>query len=265
MKRICKGIVAILLVGLMCSVANADYQGVTEMDLNLRDTNGEVIDVIPSGEIVTVKGNFNETRVNVEWNEMEGNVWNKIIETAPKAITISELNLRDANGKIIKLIPAGKMVNIVQEEAKDNERTLVDFDGDIGTVITSGIKNDFIYVSIEKQRLSMYKDNNILCYGPTVTGKATDPDRATPTGVFEINYKERNRYLRGPGYKSYVHYWMPIYGGVGIHDADGWRSEYGGDIYLNNGSHGCINIPLSLAKKVYNNSYEGMTVVVSSS
>lgn len=34
-----------------------------------------------------------------------------------------------------------------------------------------------------------------------------------------------------------------------LHDLN--RSAYGGDIYINNGSHGCINLPLDVAKKIY--------------
>ena len=33
---------------------------------------------------------------------------------------------------------------------------------------------------------------------------------------------------------------MPFDGGIGFHDAS-WRDEFGGDIYLTDGSHGCIN------------------------
>ena len=63
--------------------------------------------------------------------------------------------------------------------------------------------------------------------------------------------KQKNRVLRGPGYASPVKYWMPVKGGIGIHDAR-WRKEFGGDIYLTDGSHGCINMPPSKAKELYN-------------
>jgi len=38
----------------------------------------------------------------------------------------------------------------------------------------------------------------------------------------------------------------------GFHDAT-WRSdeEFGGDTYLWNGSHGCINLPYSAAEELY--------------
>lgn len=44
---------------------------------------------------------------------------------------------------------------------------------------------------------------------------------------------------------------MPFNGGIGLHDST-WREadEYGGDVYLESGSHGCINMPLELVKTV---------------
>ena len=68
----------------------------------------------------------------------------------------------------------------------------------------------------------------------------------TSKGVFKIRGKSRNVYLIGPDYKSFVNYWMPIYGDVGLHDAS-WRWSFGGDIYTYNGSHGCVNLPMKTA------------------
>jgi lipoprotein-anchoring transpeptidase ErfK/SrfK len=55
---------------------------------------------------------------------------------------------------------------------------------------------------------------------------------------------------------------MPFNGGVGLHDADSWRSSYGGSIYKTNGSHGCINLPLSAAKTIYETVSAGWPVIV---
>ena len=35
-----------------------------------------------------------------------------------------------------------------------------------------------------------------------------------------------------------------------MHDAT-WRNEFGGNIYRTNGSHGCINLPYSIAQEIY--------------
>jgi lipoprotein-anchoring transpeptidase ErfK/SrfK len=53
---------------------------------------------------------------------------------------------------------------------------------------------------------------------------------------------------------------MPFHGNFGMHDAT-WRSEFGGDIYLTNGSHGCLNLPLDKAAELYNYLYTGYPVI----
>ena len=74
--------------------------------------------------------------------------------------------------------------------------------------------------------------------------------RATPSGTNNDYNKQRNRILRGEDYASPVKYWIPVKGAIGIHDAS-WRSTYGGQIYIRNGSHGCINTPLEQVSQLY--------------
>ena len=54
---------------------------------------------------------------------------------------------------------------------------------------------------------------------------------------------------------------MPFNGGIGLHDAS-WRSKFGGDIYVRDGSHGCINLPKNKAAELYNRIQKGCPVVV---
>lgn len=54
---------------------------------------------------------------------------------------------------------------------------------------------------------------------------------------------------------------MPFNGGVGIHDLTK-RSRFGGDIYLTNGSHGCINTPLDNVRTIYENIEVNTPIVV---
>lgn len=74
--------------------------------------------------------------------------------------------------------------------------------------------------------------------------------------------------MRGPiqsdgtyEYETDVDYWMPFNGDIGIHDMTE-RGAFGGDIYINNGSHGCINTPYDAAKQIYNIVSAGTKVVV---
>ena len=120
-------------------------------------------------------------------------------------------------------------------------------------------KGTVVEVSISKQKLWYYKNGELKMTSNVVTGTANR--HATPTGTFKIRSKSRRVYLVGPDYRSYVNYWMPIYGDIGLHDAT-WRSKFGGTIYKYNGSHGCINLPLNTAKYIYNNVPKGTKVRV---
>ena len=42
----------------------------------------------------------------------------------------------------------------------------------------------------------------------------------------------------------------------------GSRTAFGGDIYITNGSHGCVNTPLDAMKKIYDVVSYGFPVIV---
>lgn len=111
-------------------------------------------------------------------------------------------------------------------------------------------KNDigdtYIEVDIGQQKMFYFVDGELYLQTDVVTGK----NKATREEVCYVYSKQTDRILRGPGYASPVDYWMPVSGDIGIHDAS-WRDEYGGDIYLTNGSHGCINTPLDIVAQMY--------------
>jgi len=123
--------------------------------------------------------------------------------------------------------------------------------------------NTRIEVSISSQKVYYVKDGKMQLETSVVTGSSSHP---TPRGIFRLSYKERNVTLTGPNgdgtsYASKVSYWMPFNGGVGLHDAP-WRSSFGGSIYVNGGSHGCVNMPVQAAKKLYNSVEAGTLVYV---
>ena len=65
-----------------------------------------------------------------------------------------------------------------------------------------------------------------------------------------------------PLYRTPVKYWMrATWSGVGFHDAS-WQPTFGGDWYVTNGSHGCINMPSSMAKQLYNMLSVGTPIVI---
>lgn len=116
----------------------------------------------------------------------------------------------------------------------------------------------YIDISIEKQRVILFENGRKVMESACVTG-TPNRERATHYGSFRINYKQRNRILRGSQklYEAFVSYWMPFDGGIGLHDAT-WRGSFGGNIYKSNGSHGCINLPPAFAKQLYERVTVGM-------
>lgn len=121
------------------------------------------------------------------------------------------------------------------------------------------IGGTYVEVNITRQYLWFYKNGKLITQGPVVTG---NPNRghSTVTGTYMLNYKQKGATLRGANYASEVTYWMPFFGNMGIHDAS-WRHSFGGEIYKRNGTHGCINAPLYLAKTIFDNIEEGIPII----
>lgn len=123
------------------------------------------------------------------------------------------------------------------------------------------IGTSYIEIDIARQHMWLYKEGNLIVDSPVVTGNVSQGN-GTPTGVGRVWSRERNRYLTGADYRSYVNYWLPFnWSGCGIHDSS-WRSQYGGNIYKTSGSHGCVNTPPGKAKIFFDNTFHGMPVVV---
>lgn len=115
-------------------------------------------------------------------------------------------------------------------------------------------------VSISEQHMWMYQDGVLALETDVVTGNPT-LGNDTPQGAFRIRSMQEDAILRGPGYETPVDYWMVFADDVGFHDAT-WQAAFGGDLYYSVGSHGCVNMPLEEAEKLYGLIYVGMPVFV---
>lgn len=121
------------------------------------------------------------------------------------------------------------------------------------------IGGTYVEICISQQKMWCYKDGQLVVETPVVTGShATGYD--TPAGsVWAIDGKKSDYDFTL--YTAHVMFWLPFNDQVGIHDSS-WRSEYGGDIYLTNGSHGCVNTPYDAAEKIFNTVGIGDPVIV---
>lgn len=144
-----------------------------------------------------------------------------------------------------------KLGELIQKEPIYAQKAFSGNDDDIGST--------YVEINITRQHLWFYKDGKLITQGSVVTG---NPNRGNSTsiGVYMINYKQKGATLKGHNYESEVTYWMPFNGNIGIHDAS-WRYSFGSDIYKRNGTHGCVNAPLYLAKTIFDNIEDGTPII----
>ena len=112
----------------------------------------------------------------------------------------------------------------------------------------------YVELDLSRQRVWMYVNGECVLETPCVTGNVAQ-GYSTPAGIYYLTYKTMNATLEGYNYdgstySTPVTYWMPFNGGIGFHDAT-WRGSFGGNIYMTNGSHGCVNLPYWAASTLY--------------
>ena len=130
-----------------------------------------------------------------------------------------------------------------------------------------GLGGTYVEIDLTGQHLWFYQDGEQVFDTDIVSGMMT-AKRYTPPGTYTIAYKQKDRVLRGepvppdnkPEYETPVDFWMPFNGGIGMHDAT-WNPYFGGERYVWNGSHGCINLSYSAAKAMYSYVEKGTPVI----
>ncbi len=120
------------------------------------------------------------------------------------------------------------------------------------------IGDTYIELDYTNQHLYYYKAGELMLESKFVSGSINE-GWASPDGIYYIKYKDCTDYrdgkrieLSGDDYRSYVDYFIVFARNIGLHDAS-WRKakEFGGDTYIDDGSHGCINMPLDTVKALF--------------
>jgi L,D-transpeptidase catalytic domain len=119
-----------------------------------------------------------------------------------------------------------------------------------GDAITAGPV--VVVVSLQEQRVYVYRNGIRIGVTTASTGK---PGHGTPTGVFMVLQKDRNHHS-----KTYDNAPMPFterltWDGIALHAGGlpGYPS-----------SHGCVHLPSEFARRLFDASPMGMTVVIAS-
>ncbi|MDJ0615687.1 MAG: L,D-transpeptidase [Calothrix sp. MO_192.B10] len=122
------------------------------------------------------------------------------------------------------------------------------------TQTTKKSQTRWIEIDLSEQQLYGWEGKKLAYYFEISTGKKSTP---TPTGKFLIGAKYRYNRMRGSDYDiPDVPYAMYFYKGYAIHGAY-WHNKFGIPI-----SHGCVNLRVKDARKLYNWSKLGTLVVV---
>lgn len=194
--------------------------------------------------------------------DIENNVTKFVDKLAKKAkyeLTSTKFN---ATGLGTISVPFGRATYATVNTEKEIERLTKQLESKKSTrleVIYNDLPdylniNTYIELDLSRQNVWMYVNGECVVDSPCVTGNVAT-GYATPAGIYYLTYKEMNTTLEGYNadgstYSSPVTYWMPFNGGIGFHDAS-WRYSFGGNIYMTNGSHGCVNLPYWAASTIY--------------
>jgi lipoprotein-anchoring transpeptidase ErfK/SrfK len=202
---------------------------------------------------------------------------NKKIKTYGEAFGYV-MNQEETTKALVKALKAKKSATV--EVVFDSKGYTLQGENDIG--------DSYIEVNLSEQYVYAYKDGKKIAEGDCVSGNES-AGNGTCIGLYAVQDKLSPTVLRGEkkavtktvkkkdkngkevkvkkttyeySYESPVTYWIQFNGGIGLHDAAGWRTTYGGSIYYYSGSHGCVNLPLDLAQTLYENFDIGTPVIV---
>lgn len=248
----------------------------------------KIVGKVKTGEMIRLYEDLNNGWMEVEYNGTISYVSKEYVKVVEKyqekegdlklAAVVNDTILFTDNEDIN--IEKNEVVEIINDSLRGYYVDYNDTKGYINKNDVERLNGTFVIVDISDQELTLYENNNIILTTPVVTGLPTK-DRETNTGLYSIYDITYNRALVDAKrtYSSYVDVMMKFNKNQGLHDAEyhtdydkngkvkkshGWRnySEFGGDTYLKNGSHGCVNMPHDAAIEVSDHISLGDKVLV---
>jgi hypothetical protein len=118
-----------------------------------------------------------------------------------------------------------------------------------------------VTVSIKRQHAWAYSGSHTVLSTPVTTGRSR-PGDATPRGRFVVEARVSDTTLRpANGHAVHVHYWIPFRENIwGFHDASWQSMPFGSSRYRSEGSLGCVHVPMSALRELFEWVHNGTTV-----
>ena len=172
-----------------------------------------------------------------------------------------DLALFDENNNVNCMVE--KYEKLYLTEIHENKVACVTTDGNYGYTdinLLETLPETYAEVDISDQKVYCYYQGELVLTADCVTGIPTyGTTKGTNKGYTEINGKAYDTKLMGGApAEIFISFNSD---GEGFHDAR-WRSKFGGEIYLTNGSHGCVNMRLEDVKILDNYLKAGDHVLV---
>jgi uncharacterized protein YneF (UPF0154 family) len=121
---------------------------------------------------------------------------------------------------------------------------------------------NYIEVDLSLQKMYVYVDGEIVITTDIVSG-TKNAGHLTSCGAHKILSISRDVILTGQGEDAEGEVGFAYFfdGQNAIHDT-ALRTEYGGDVYVTDGTRGCVNIPYTVSKQLYDYVEVGYPVVI---
>ena len=165
---------------------------------------------------------------------------------------------RTYNGREI-VIEGGDYGWVIDQEAEVDALANAIFSGE--TQVRNDIGYSYLEVDLTNQRMVLYLNGTPTVDTKIVSGNPNLAGGETPTGCYSIDSMQSQINVNCDGFNTNVNYFLNFAGSLGIHDA-AWRTQFGDNLHLWEGSYGCIHVPYGQMPTIYANVGVGFPVVI---
>ena len=173
-----------------------------------------------------------------------------LIVAAATPASANPFEFRSTASPFVQTAPAPAVRTAFRSRGGENRKEETRDHGAANDILAKGKGPWSVYISIDKQQLTLYSGDQPIAHSRVSTGTASHP---TPTGVFSVIQKDRwhrsNLYDNAPMWYMQRITWS----GVAMHQ---------GVVPNYPASHGCIRLPEAFARQLWGITKMGARVIV---